>query len=195
MGTHKFAPLKFFVVVRLLSHVWLCPPGLQRARLPCPSLPPEVCSDSCPLSQWCYLTISFFIFCTYLTFNENSLTQKSQGGISTGNKSSVQIRPFGSQVFWTLTSWNVSRGKHPGWWYRPACEPFIFQMQVTWILSVGFWFSSVCWLAEVGANSQVNSEGNMPLLRRTERCSKKHPTVVLWFAKGVFVFFFFCQML
>ena len=31
----------------------------------------------------------------------------------------------------------------------------------------------------------------MPLLRRTERCSKKHPTVVLWFAKGVFCFLFF----
>ena len=31
---------------------------LQHARLPCPSLSPEVCSNSCPLSQWCYLTIS-----------------------------------------------------------------------------------------------------------------------------------------
>ena len=27
--------------------------------LPCPSLSPEVCSDSCPLIWWCYLTISF----------------------------------------------------------------------------------------------------------------------------------------
>ena len=25
---------------------------------PCPSLSPRVCSDSCPLSWWCYLTIS-----------------------------------------------------------------------------------------------------------------------------------------
>ena len=32
--------------------------GLQHARLPFPSLSPGVCSDSCPLSQWCYLTIS-----------------------------------------------------------------------------------------------------------------------------------------
>ena len=31
--------------------------GLQHTRLPCPSLSPRVCSDSCP-SQWCYLTIS-----------------------------------------------------------------------------------------------------------------------------------------
>ena len=31
---------------------------LQHARLPCPSLSSGVCSDSCPLSWWHYLTIS-----------------------------------------------------------------------------------------------------------------------------------------
>ena len=32
--------------------------GLQHPRLPCPSPSPRVCSNSCPLSQWCYPTIS-----------------------------------------------------------------------------------------------------------------------------------------
>ena len=32
--------------------------GLQHTRLSCPSLSPRICSDSCPLSRWCYLTIS-----------------------------------------------------------------------------------------------------------------------------------------
>ena len=32
--------------------------GLQHTRLPCPSLSPGVCSNSCPLSWWCYPTIS-----------------------------------------------------------------------------------------------------------------------------------------
>ena len=32
--------------------------GLQPARLPCPSTSPRVCSNSCPLSQWCHPTIS-----------------------------------------------------------------------------------------------------------------------------------------
>ena len=32
--------------------------GLQHARLPCPSPSPRACSNSCPLSQWCHLTIS-----------------------------------------------------------------------------------------------------------------------------------------
>ena len=35
----------------------LRPCELQHARFPCPSLPPWVCSKSCPLSQWCYQII------------------------------------------------------------------------------------------------------------------------------------------
>ena len=34
----------------------LWPQGLQCARLPCPSLSPRVCSNSCLLSQWCCLS-------------------------------------------------------------------------------------------------------------------------------------------
>ena len=46
-------------VVQLLSHVGcLRTQGLQNARLPCPSLAPEVCSNSCSLSWWCHPTIS-----------------------------------------------------------------------------------------------------------------------------------------
>ena len=33
-------------------------PWLQHIRLPCASLSPRACSNSCPLSQWCYPTIS-----------------------------------------------------------------------------------------------------------------------------------------
>ena len=36
----------------------LRPHGLQHARLPCPSLTPRACSNSCPLSQWGKPTIS-----------------------------------------------------------------------------------------------------------------------------------------
>ena len=37
---------------------YLQPHGLQHSRPPCPSPTPRVCSNSCPLSQWCYSTIS-----------------------------------------------------------------------------------------------------------------------------------------
>ena len=46
------------------SIAWSCPTphdtphGLQHSRFPCLSLSPRVCSNSCPSSQWCYLTIS-----------------------------------------------------------------------------------------------------------------------------------------
>ena len=36
----------------------LQPHGLQHARIPCPSLTPGACSNSCPLSLWCHPTIS-----------------------------------------------------------------------------------------------------------------------------------------
>ena len=36
----------------LVTHV------LHHARLPCPSLSPEVCPNSCPLSRWCHPSIS-----------------------------------------------------------------------------------------------------------------------------------------
>ena len=36
----------------------LQPHELQHARFPCPSLSPRVCSNSCPLNQWYYLTFS-----------------------------------------------------------------------------------------------------------------------------------------
>ena len=36
----------------------LWPHGLEHARLPCPSLSPGVCANSCPLCQWCYVSSS-----------------------------------------------------------------------------------------------------------------------------------------
>ena len=49
----------------MFNSLWPC--GLQHPSLVCPSLSPRICSDSCTLSRWCYLTISFsatpFSFC------------------------------------------------------------------------------------------------------------------------------------
>ena len=48
--------LLFFSRSVVSDSLW--PHGLQHARLPCLSLSPTVCLDSCPVSQWCHLTIS-----------------------------------------------------------------------------------------------------------------------------------------
>ena len=59
----------FTVVAQSISYDSWWPHGLQHARLPCPLLSPGVGSSSCPLSQWCYLTISssatLFSFCLH----------------------------------------------------------------------------------------------------------------------------------
>ena len=55
----------------------LWPHGLQHSRLPHPSLSPGVCSDSCPLSQWCHPTISssaaVFSFCLHISQHQGLL--------------------------------------------------------------------------------------------------------------------------
>ena len=52
--------------------LWLL--GLQHARLLCPPVSPRLCSNLCPLSQWCYLTMSSFAapfsFCLSLSRNQ-----------------------------------------------------------------------------------------------------------------------------
>ena len=46
------------VVVQLLSHVWLLvTPWTAARQLPCPSLSPKVCSNSCSLNRWYHPTI------------------------------------------------------------------------------------------------------------------------------------------
>ena len=45
------------LIVQTLSCIWHGPRGLQHTRLPCPSLSPGVCSNSCPLNRWYHLIL------------------------------------------------------------------------------------------------------------------------------------------
>ena len=77
----------------------LCRPhGLQHTRLPCPSVSQGVCSNSCPLSQWCHPTISSSVtpFPPCLqSFPASGSFQMSQfftsGGQSTGASASASV--------------------------------------------------------------------------------------------------------
>ena len=55
----------FSSVAVIFDCLW--PHRLQHTTLLCPPLPPRVCSNSCPLSHWCYLTtsssVATFSFC------------------------------------------------------------------------------------------------------------------------------------
>ena len=98
-------------VVQLLSHVQLFATRwrLQHARLPCPSLSPRVCTNSCPLSRWCYLTIS----CSAAPFSSCSQSSPASGffpvswlfmsgGQSNGASALVSVLPMKIQGCFSL---------------------------------------------------------------------------------------------
>ena len=78
--------------------------GLQHTRLLCPPLSPGVYSNSCPLSWWCYLTISSsdspFSFCLQ-SFPASGSFPKSwhftSGGQSTGASAWASVLPVNIQ--------------------------------------------------------------------------------------------------
>ena len=92
----------------------LRPPGLQHARLPCPSPTPGAYSKSYPLSQWCHpITSSSVIpfFSRLQSFPASGSFQMSQfftsGGKIIGVSASVSVLPINIQDWFTLewTGW------------------------------------------------------------------------------------------
>ena len=84
--------------------------GLQHARPPCPSPPPGVHPNSCPLSWWCHPAISSFVipfFCPQ-SFPASGFFQLRQlfasGGQSIGVTASTSVLP--------MNTWDCS---HLGW--------------------------------------------------------------------------------
>ena len=87
----------------------LPPHGLQLTRLPCPSPSPGACSNSCPLSWWCYLTISSsatpFSFClqSFLSSGCFLVSQfLTSGSQSTGASASASVLPMNIQGWFPL---------------------------------------------------------------------------------------------
>ena len=86
-----------------MSHS-LRPHGLQHERLPCPSLSPGVCSNSCLLNLWCHPTISssvtLFSSClqSFLTSGSFPMSQVfSSGCQSIGASVSASVLPVNIQ--------------------------------------------------------------------------------------------------
>ena len=106
----KFSSVQFSCSV-VSNSLW--PPGLQHARLPCPSPTPGVYSNSCPLSQWCHPTISSSVipFSCLPSFPESGCFLVSQfftsGGQSIGASASASVLPMNIQDWFPLgwTGW------------------------------------------------------------------------------------------
>ena len=87
----------------------LRPHGLQHPGFPCPSPAPRVCSNSCPLNRWCYLTISSSVvsFSSRLqSFPVSGSFQMNQfftsGGQSIGVSASAVVLPMNIQGWFPL---------------------------------------------------------------------------------------------
>ena len=87
----------------VVSHS-LRPHGLQHSRLPCPSPSSRVCSNSCPLNQWCHPTISSSVvpFSSCLqSFPASRAFPMCQlfasGGQSIGASPSASVLPMNNQ--------------------------------------------------------------------------------------------------
>ena len=86
----------------------LQPHGLQHSRLPCPSLSPGVCSESCSLShvQWCHPTISSSVTFCLQSFPGLGSFPMSQlfasGGQSIGASASASVLPMNIQGWFPL---------------------------------------------------------------------------------------------
>jgi len=88
------------------SCLTLCDPHeMKHTRLPCPSLSPRVCSDLCPLNQWCHPTISSFSSCLQ-SFPASGSFLMSQffvsGDQSIGASASASVLPVNSQGWFPL---------------------------------------------------------------------------------------------
>ena len=83
------------------SCLTLWPHGLQHNRLLCPSPSPRLCSNSCPLSQWCHPTISSSVtpFSSFPhSYPDSGSFQMSQlfvsGGQNLGGSATQSVLPM-----------------------------------------------------------------------------------------------------
>ena len=92
----------------------LWPHGLQHVRLPCALLSPRVCSNSCLLRQWCYLTISCSVTCFSFCLQSFPASRSfpmswlfTLGGQSTGVLASASVLTVNIQGQFPKGNWLV----------------------------------------------------------------------------------------
>ena len=145
---------------------------LQNVRLPCHSLSPRVCSNSCPLSWWCHLTISPsdvpFSSCLQ-SFSASGSFPVSQlftsGGQNIGVSASAPVFPMNIQGWFPLGLTDVtslqSKGLSGGFFSTTIWMHQFFGAQLslwtnfhihTWLVkNHSFDYTELCWKIDVSA--------------------------------------------
>ena len=108
---------KVCLVVQSLSCVKLFPtPWIAHARFPCPSTSPKICSQTCPLSQWCHPIISSMsrLFpldsqSTGVSASASALPMNIQSWFPLGLTGLISLLSTGlSRAFFNTTIWSIS---------------------------------------------------------------------------------------
>ena len=108
---------KVCLVVQSLSCVKLFPtPWIAHARFPCPSTSPKICSQTCPLSQWCHPIIwsMSWLFpldsqSTGVSASASALPMNIQSWFPLGLTGLISLLSTGlSRAFFNTTIWSIS---------------------------------------------------------------------------------------
>ena len=117
----------------------LWPHGLQHARLPCPSLSPRVCPNSCPLSQWCHPSISSSVipFSCPQSFPASQSFPKSQLFASSGQSIGIlaSVLPMNTQGLFSLVLTDLisllSKGLKSLLWHHSSALSLLYRSTLT----------------------------------------------------------------
>ena len=161
------------LVVHSVMSDSLWPHGLQHARLLCPSLSLEFCSDSCPVCRWCRPTVSSSASPSPVAFY---LSQHQGKWVDAwGLKSEVQAR--GLDTHWVLSEWTCPRiwtCQEKESWPRPKCFHRAVKSEIQgafpwlfWLFKVkDVWFGMMC---NCHLLTQINT-GDLMLLLEKKIC-------------------------
>ena len=153
-----------------LSHAQLSAThGLQHTKLPCPLLSPGICSNSCPLSQWCYLNL-IFCYCFLLLpsifpsirvfffffFPVSPLFTSSGQSIEASGSESVL--PVNTQGWFPLGLTGLISLQFND--YISHCFLYIPCFNILYSVSINFWsftsFSLLSWIEGYKIEEKVN---------------------------------------
>ena len=136
------------VVQSLKSYLTLVDPMdySMHARLPCPSLSPKVCSGSCPLSRWCYLTISSsatsFFFCLQSFPASGSFTMSWR--FASGDQSNWELGSYITYLGLQLSMMDSGVKTSSVWLQSPTLFLLCYVTQEIFIFPLTIFNHSLC---------------------------------------------------
>ena len=153
----------------------LQPHGLQNTRLPSPSPSPRACSNSCPLSQWCYPTLTSSV----IPFSSSLLSFPASGSFPMSPFFALGGQSIGASVLASVLPVNIQ-----GWFPLRLTSLISLQSKGLWIV-----FSNATvqkhWFFDTQPYLQSNSHIYTWLLEKPQLWLDG-PLLAEWFTESIF---------